>query len=438
MLAGPFRMPRFLTAAALPALIFTLIISCWIDADNVVQGGAIDLRNRITGARLLAAGIDPYTYKWTLGDPEIYCDPYNNPRVTVSKTTSSPAMLALTMPWGTLPYRNGQYCWFMIEWALLLGCGTLWWLAARERWQRLLLGAIFALFTIGASWRLHAERGQNYVVLAFLLAFWLAGTLRAGRGWAFAAGFAGGWLAAARPPCLLLLPVLAWRRRDQIPGMAAGLALGIGLPMLFLPEIWGDYFHGMQQQAYYYLNWINPPPGKYGYPALIENISVLKLAHFVPIVFADGSVHALLRAWGLEPVSGVGVFLLGVLPFAVWCLWALRRQLDLPRLLLGLAIWMYLLDFFLPAYRNTYNDVFALNILALGLLVTPRFWLPLIPAALAFVVDVYVYIASPEINWLIDLPGLLFGLSAVLYLFAPHGDGPMLDTRAAPRQNGSC
>ena len=99
---------------------------------------------------------------------------------------------------------------------------------------------------------------------------------------------------------------------------------------------------------------------------------------------------------------------------------------------------MYLLDFFLPAYRNIYNDVFALNVLALGILVTPRFRLPLVPAALALVVDIYVYIASPEINWLIDLPGLLFALSAVLYLFAPAGDGPMLDTRAAPRQNGSC
>ena len=236
MPARPFRLPRFFAAAALPVLLFTLVISCWIDVDNELRGGAIDLRNRVTGARLLATGIDPYTYKWKLGDPEIYCDPYNNPHTTVSKTTSSPAMLVLTMPWSTLPYRQR---------AILLvhrpvGAVARHWRAlvdaAGEQRQRLLLVTIVTVFTLGASWRLHAERGQNYVVLAFLLAFWLAGTLRAGRGWAWAAGFAAGWLAVTRPPCLLLLPALGWRRRDQIPGMAAGLALGIGLPMLFLPR----------------------------------------------------------------------------------------------------------------------------------------------------------------------------------------------------------
>ncbi len=430
-------MRRFLPAAGLAALALALAVSFWIDADNAGQGGAIDLRNRVTGARVLAAGLDPYTYKWTRDQPEIYCDPYNNPHMTVSKTTSSPALLALTLPLASLPYRSAQYLWFVTQWALLLGTGWLWWRAAGGQRERLLVGAIFAAFTFGVGWRLHAERGQCYILFAFLLALWLAGTWRAGRGWAFAAGFAAGTLALARPPCLLLLPVLAWRRRDQLPGMAAGLALGLVAPMLFVGAIWGDYGHGMQQHAYYYLNHLLPSPGPQRFPSMVEFLPTTVLGYYVPIAYSDGSIHLFLRFLGWEPASGLEVFLVAAVPFAAWCWW-IGRRIDLPRLLLGLAAWMYLLDFFLPSYRNSYNDVLALDVLALGVLVAPRFWLPHLSTGLALLAGLVVYIYSPEVAWVIDLPAMLFALSAVLYLFAPRGDGPALDTRAAPRQNGSC
>ena len=435
MPAGESWTKFFPPAAGIAVLVFALAISFWIDADNVEQGGAIDLRNRITGARLMSDGIDPYTYKWTRADPEIYCDVYNNPNMPVSKTTSTPALLALTLPWATLPYRNGQWLWFVAQWALLLGAGGLWWHTFRDQRARLILGAVFFVFTLGAGWRLHAERGQSYVVLTFLLALWLAGTLRAGRGWSFAGGFAAGWLAVARPPCLLLLPVLAWKRRDQIPGMAAGLAVGIVLPILFLRAIWGDYFAGMQQQASSYLNAIEPAPGQHAYPATIENMSTLLMGNYVPISYADASVFALLRGLGAASTSASGIFFAGVVPFAAWSIWALRRN-DLPRLLIGLAAWMFLLDFFLPAYRNSYNDILALDFLALGLLFAPRYWIPLVPAALALVTGVWIYITSPDIPWQINLPALLFALSAVLYLFVPLR--LVLDTAAASRQNVPC
>jgi hypothetical protein len=435
MVAG--HLQRLLPRAGLVVLVLALLISFWIDAYNVGQGGAIDLRNRITGARLLAAGIDPYIYKWTRDDPAIYCDPYNNPHMTVSKTTSTPAMLVLSWPWASLTYRSGLFLWFVAQWVLLLGAGWLWWRASGGLLPRIALGIAWAAFTFGDGWRLHAERGQSYILLTFLLAAWLAGTLRAGRGWSFAAGFAAGLLAVARPPYLLFLPVVAWRRRDQLPGMGVGIALGVLLPMLFLGGAWLDYAHGMQQHGYYYLHALLPRPGPQSFPPIVEYLPTTVLAYYVPIAYADGSVHVLLRAWGLEPISGLGVFLAGVLLFAAWVVWTWHRG-DLPRRLLGLAAWAYLLDFFLPAYRNTYNDVLALNFIALGVLVAPRFWLPQAVAVLGLAAGVYVYIAAPEVAWQIDLPALLFALSAVLYLFAPRGSGPMLDTITAPRQNDSC
>jgi hypothetical protein len=435
MVAG--RLRRFLPRIGAGTLALALLVSFWIDADNAVQGGAIDLRNRITGARLLTAGIDPYTYKWVRSDEAIYCDPYNNPHMTVSKTTSTPALLALSWPWALLPYRSAQSLWFVTQWALLLGAGGLWWRAARKGWPRALVAVTWTAFTFGAGWRLHAERGQSYILLTFLLAFWLAGTLRAGRGWSFAAGFAAGLLAVSRPPCLLILPVLAWRRRDQIPGMGAAIGLGVVLPMLCLSSAWPDYAQGMAQQSFYYLHALNPRPGPQAFPPVIEFLPTTVLAYYVPIAYSDASVHVVLRALGLEPVSGLLVFLVGAILFGAWSAWALRRR-DLPRLLLGLAAWMYLLDFFLPAYRNSYNDVLALNFLALGVLVAPRFWPPLVSSALGMAAGLYVYLVSPEEVWQIDLPAMLFALSALLYLFKPRGGGPMLDTTPAPRQNDSC
>src|SRR5271156_4650353 len=82
-----------------------LLVSFWVDFSNTAQGGAIDLRSRITGVRLLEHGINPYYYKWHNGDPEEYCDVYNNPKLPVSKTTGTPAMLMLHLPLAALPYR---------------------------------------------------------------------------------------------------------------------------------------------------------------------------------------------------------------------------------------------------------------------------------------------------------------------------------------------
>jgi len=44
------------------AIGLALLVSFVVDLANTNVNGAIDLRNRITGARLLESGIDPYTY----------------------------------------------------------------------------------------------------------------------------------------------------------------------------------------------------------------------------------------------------------------------------------------------------------------------------------------------------------------------------------------
>jgi hypothetical protein len=427
-------MKSFPPAVGFGALVLLLIVSFFIDAHNVGQGGAIDLRNRITGARLLANGVNPYTYKWIRSEPEEYCDPYNNPQLKVSKTTATPALLVATMPWSLFPYRNGQYLWFATQWALLLGAGWLCWRRCDDDRQRLLLGALLTGFTYTAAWRLHVERGQSYVLLRFLFAAWLAWTLRpgTGRGRTFLAGLAAGLLITFRPTFAALMPAILWRWRGQLFGTIAGLLVGLGLPLLFSGGIWHDYAAAMQEHSYLYRNAIDSPPGPQVYPPTVEGIPTDLLANFVAIPYADFSLHGLLRALDAEPFPATPILLADLILFGAWS-WAMRRR-DAGRLLLGLAAWMFLLDLFLPAYRNTYNDVLALNFLGLGVIVAPRFLPALIPAALAIAAGVAIYVVAPEQAWLINTPSLFLTLSALAWLFVPRSaeaKSPALDTTAA-------
>jgi hypothetical protein len=428
-------MKQSLPALGATALALLLLVSFIIDALNVAQGGSIDYRNRITGARLLAAGINPYTYKWSREEPEIYCDPYNNPQLPVSKTTATPAMLVLTMPIdAALPYRIDQYFWMAAQWLLLLGTTWLWWQRCPLFWPRALLIAFATGFTYTAAWRLHVERGQSYVLLLFFFAVWLAGTLSPK--WPrFLTGLAAGLLMTLRPPFVLLFPFLIWKERGQIAGVVTGLALGLILPLCFSHSAWTDYFSAMQTHSYLYRSDIDPAPGQHPYPATIEGIPTDTLANYVAIPYADFSAHALLRWFDAEPFPALPVVLFGLLLFAAWCWWA--RYQPLVRQLLGLAVWMFLFDLFLPAYRDSYNDVLVVNIIALGLIAAPRFSPGIALALLAVLAGWLVYCLAPPQAYLIDIPSLLVTLGAICFLIVPQL-GPKLDSAPGSVQNEAC
>jgi len=397
-----------------------LLVSFGVDFANTAQGGAIDLRNRITGFRLLEAGIDAYHYKWHEGEPPEFCDVYNNPKLPVSKTTATPALLMLHLPLAALPYRLAQFLWFFAQWLLLLGTGWLWLRACATSRQRWLVALFVTGFTYTAAWRLHAERGQAYVLLAFLFAGWLTVTLDPKRGNGFLAGFIAGFLVALRPPFLLLLPFLALHRRGQLPGAVAGLLLGFGLPLLIHPASWGDYFSAMETHSELYRNDIDPRPGPQSYPPTIEGIPTDILGNYVAIPYADFSAHALLRWIGFAPFPAWPPLLAVAAPFGFW-LWLSRKQ-PAERLLPGLAAWFFLADLFLPAYRDSYNDVLILDVVLLGIVTAQKFpsekfpWAAW-PCALALPVGWAVYGFAPEAAWVIDLPALFFTLGAILFLF---------------------
>ena len=83
-----------------PAIVICILLPlvAWamlFDAVNTNKGGSIDLRNRVTGARIAADKKDPYIYKWKTGDPTVFLDLYNQPGALLSKTTVTPWVLSL-------------------------------------------------------------------------------------------------------------------------------------------------------------------------------------------------------------------------------------------------------------------------------------------------------------------------------------------------------
>jgi hypothetical protein len=347
-----------------------LLASFAIDLAHNRHDGAVDFRNRITGARLLEHGLDPYRYIWHPGDPAEYCDTRNNPKLPVSKTTVTPALLLLHAPLAALPYRQAQFLWLFAQWLMLLGAGWLWWRAAPTPLARGLVVATLVAFSYSTAWRWEAERGQTYMLLIFLFSLWLTMSLDPKRLGPFAPGFVAGFLVALRPPFALLLPFLVLHRRGQWPGAALGLLLGLALPLLLNPAGWTDYLSAMQANSDLYRHNLHPVRDPQAFPSVIEGTPTSTLAGMINFPYGDITVYALLRRVGIAPISAAPPLLaLGAL-YAAW-LW-FSRALPTPRLLPGLAAWLFLVDLVLPTTRYGYYDMMALNVVLCALVAAGR------------------------------------------------------------------
>jgi hypothetical protein len=398
-----------------------------LDWKMVATNGSIDYRNRVTGARLLVAGQDPYHYKWSEGAPERWRDPYDNPALPITKTTVTPAVLFLTEPLAALPYPTSQLAWLLAQWGLLLGTWGLWLRRLDGKPARWLWSAAVVGFTYTLAWRHHIDRGQAYMLLVFLLAVWLSLSLQRAPKQSWAAGVVAGFLLAMRPPLLLLVvPFVALQQRRQWLGLILGLGLGVAGPMLQRGTCWADYATGMATWSEVYRTNHNPRPGAQVFPDAIEGLPIDHLAKYSVKQYVDTSVFRLLRSWGWAPVSDKLVLALLAVLVAAW-FWRFGRGAP-ETVLLGIAAWSFIVDWFLPAYRFPYTDVMILNGLALALGLPGSRWSVRILVVLSLLSGWLMVGFHPPSRWWIYLPS--FALLGV----ALHG---LFRTRALPQPQPS-
>lgn len=417
---APDSEPSPQSRAAFWGALALAVLTVWsfaADWSMVSQSGSIDYRNRVTGLRLLAAGEDPYHYKWTIGKPERFCDLYENPALPTTKTTVSPTSLLAAWPWALLPYPLAKTAWLLAQWVLLAGLWFVWFRwpghTGRSRWWWTVL---VVGFTYTLAWRHHIDRGQSYILWAFLLGVWMRlslGKTAARHG--FWAGLLTGALICLRPPLLLVIaPFLVLRRRGQWLGALVGVLLGLGIPAMISPTVWKDYGRAMETWSQVYRTHTEPRPGPRALPPKIEGMPLELLARYKVVQYVDSSLFRVGRAFGLLGIPAPAMLAALAALFGVW-LWFARRAGD-GAFMLGLAAWSFLLDAFLPAYRNPYNDVMILNAIALISVIGRTRGVSYGIAIFALLTGAFMSVHLPAQPWPLYLPTLVLVALALLAL----------------------
>ncbi|MBX9677650.1 MAG: DUF2029 domain-containing protein [Gemmataceae bacterium] len=222
------------------AAIAVCVVRSFQDVNRTI---GVDFRNRVVGARVLAAGQDPYRFEWKEGMPEEQLDPFFNEEGT-PRLTVPPTVLSLYLPVSWMPYRWLRNLSCGIEWAFLVATILVCKRSIPTTGPRLAF-LIFATVCVAASdfWRIHVERGQIYVFHTLPLALGIAWSLRDKRD-SWRAGIMFGLATALRPNLGLLIPgmLVLGRKKTTLSATATTLACVVLTLPFAPPAMWQSYF----------------------------------------------------------------------------------------------------------------------------------------------------------------------------------------------------
>lgn len=160
----------------IPFLSFFIVVLFSFQVFHIIslksKYAAVDLRNRITGARVLKnkPGISPYYYKWNKADGDAFLDLYDTPSFTLNRNTVTPFLLQLLSPIVGFSFSTLSWVWFFDEVSILLLCALLFYSSVKDPDKK--FGILFISFVaIGSSqgFLFHAVSGQVYIFYTLLL-----------------------------------------------------------------------------------------------------------------------------------------------------------------------------------------------------------------------------------------------------------------------------
>jgi Glycosyltransferase family 87 len=321
-----------------------------------------DLRNRVVGARLMAAGESAYFHKWKTGEPETWLDPYEKQNQVVNGNTVTPMALQFFSVFNNLHYGKIKWIWIIFSFACFLGSLLLVWrllhLSQCSHYWLLLPALIMA----AAAWKIHLYSGQVYIFYTLLLVLFFYCYHQKHF---FAAGLVALFLIAVRIPFLILfVPLFLIKpKRKMLWGFFTGLGILILVQLMFVND-WQDYFRSMQLHALELTGKIPEIPVTTTIlpsPEGIQFNNSTGQQQYQQLLSPDIlSIQKMLPQTGFFAQSFILPLLLLLVYLLLYIFATIRKpvkQFSETSLLLSGFVLYILSEYFLPAPRFTYNFV---------------------------------------------------------------------------------
>jgi hypothetical protein len=315
--------------------------------------GGVDLRQRIVGARMINEERSPYKGEWKQGDSERLIDP-NGKMQNANGVTLAPGSLYVLYLFSGFDYFSIRAIWLVIQY-LLLGYIFLYFFLRTEDSRKLLFLVISPVFFFCSSfWFLHIERGQIYILYAFLFTLLYQFYRSPKPDGSFVAGVILAIAIYSRPSfAVLIIPFLFAGKRYLWYGFFS-CALLLSVDVWLHLDWWKDYLNTLSI---------------FSKPA-ISSDSIASTAQFPPLIegmdnltkyktdFACGGMKPLRvyleDSFNPSPVFYAIIYSLIVLLLTVF----FRKRLNSPTriLLFGFALYITA-EYIMPAPRGAYNLV---------------------------------------------------------------------------------
>ncbi|MBC8415844.1 MAG: DUF2029 domain-containing protein [Candidatus Cloacimonetes bacterium] len=420
--------------------IFAAVLLCYsiimaaicisFDVVNTLKYGAIDLRNRVVGARLLLKGEDPYYFKWNNDTPEYYVDARDFFKdLPVSRLTVPPTFLLLHAPFAGIPYKTQQILWAIFQWMMLIFMIVIFSKITDSDIRSKIIWIIGLLLIAGSFfWRLYIEKGQVYILFAFLivLAYWIS--KKDFKYNLLIAGIILGFTLSLRPPVILMsIPFLIYRKWKVIVGGIIGIIIGIASSFITADfSIWQNYFSAMKIHELFHLGIIQSSISLHPNFNMIEGVKNSVISGNLPMI--DSSFQELFRRYLNVQVHSNILWIsliIVILLFSIFLFRKRKQDVSIEMIFfIGLTL-VFLSEFFLPAARLSYNNVIWLPLLSFVIII-PKDLKKLLNFSLIFLFSAFLFNSLYRIFFkfilLADFCMLLYVIIMMFYLFKKEAD----------------
>jgi len=213
-----------------------------------VHYGGIDLRQRVVAARVLDSRESPYFFKWSPGQSERLIDENVRKYLDINGVTVAPGGLYVQQLFSLLNYPLLRIAWSVFQYLLIITifiyflCNEK--VSANNKFLIVSIGGIY--FLCSPIWYLNIERGQIYILYAFLFSsiFFLYQARQ--KFLEFISGLLIAIAIYCRPTfAVLLIPLILFYKRAPIFGFICA-----AIPLLFHAishlSLWKDYFTAVE------------------------------------------------------------------------------------------------------------------------------------------------------------------------------------------------